>query len=53
MNACFDIGGSFIRCGTPDADGLVPEPGRVKAPGDDYAGLLAALAWVELVGEGA
>ena len=43
MIACFDIGGSFIKFGTPDTDGLVPELGRVKTPGDDYAAFVAAL----------
>ena len=44
MIACFDIGGSFIKYGTPDADGLVPELGRVKTPGNDYEGFVAALS---------
>ncbi len=43
MIACFDIGGSFIKYGVPEADGLVPELGRVKTPGEDYDAFVAAL----------
>ncbi len=43
MIACFDIGGSFIKYGVPDADGLVPERGRVKVPANDYDAFVAAL----------
>ena len=43
MIACFDIGGSFIKYGVPDANGLVPEMGRVKVPANDYDAFVAAL----------
>ncbi len=44
MTCCFDIGGSFIRYGTPDAEGLVPERGRIPTPGKDFAGFVHALS---------
>ncbi len=43
MIACFDIGGSFIKYGVPDASGLVPELGRVKTPVDDYDAFVETL----------
>ena len=43
MIACFDIGGSFIKFGASTGDGLVPELGRVKTPGDDYEAFVEAL----------
>lgn len=43
MIACFDIGGSYIKYGVPDAAGLVPELGRVKTPQDDFDAFVEAL----------
>lgn len=43
MIACFDIGGSYIKFGVPDAEGLVPELGRVRVPAEDYDALVRAL----------
>lgn len=44
MSYCFDIGGSFIRFGTPGPDGLVAEAGRVATPAEDFEVFAAALA---------
>lgn len=43
MIHCFDIGGSFIKYGVPDADGLVPEIGRIPTPGADFTAFVDAL----------
>jgi N-acetylglucosamine kinase len=40
---CFDIGGSFIRYGQLQTDGMVPELGRVATPREDFAAFVTAL----------
>lgn len=43
MVTCFDIGGSFIRYGQPQADGSVPEHGRLPVVGDIWPGFVEQL----------
>ena len=43
MIHCVEIGGSLIKDGGPDADGLVPEIGRVPTPGTDFPAFVDAL----------
>jgi len=44
MTTCFDIGGSFIRHGTLQADGSVAESGRVPTPGQSWPIFVDAIA---------
>ncbi len=43
MVYCFDIGGSFIKFGVPDAAGLVTESGRVPTPLNSFDELVEVL----------
>jgi N-acetylglucosamine kinase len=43
MAACFDIGGSYIKFGSSDADGAVSEAGRLPTPVHSFAEFILAL----------
>ncbi len=49
MPVCFDIGGTNIRSGWPDQDGIVQIAGKRPTPGDSLDGFLTAM--VEMVQE--
>jgi N-acetylglucosamine kinase len=41
---CFDIGGTFLRYGALDGDGMVAEAGRCPVPSEDWAAFREAIA---------